>query len=151
MQILYSLRLPPDVESVPLVRGILRSSMEQLGVDRRCVADVALAVTEACANVITHARGVGHDYEVQVEFDPDACHIRVIDTGDGFDPAAIEQAGDFAESGRGVTLMRALVDDLHFMPRGDGEQSGTMVHLTKRLFLDAGSALKALAVNPDGA
>jgi serine/threonine-protein kinase RsbW len=150
MQITYSLRLPPDVESVPLVRGLLRSSMEQLGVDRRCVADVALAVTEACANVITHARGDGHEYEVQVDFDTEACHIRVLDTGTGFDPGELDAAGDFAESGRGVTLMRALMDDLDFVPRGSGEQVGTMVHLTKKLVFEPDSPLRALATDAGG-
>lgn len=145
MQIVYSLHLPPDVESVPLVRGLLRSNMEQLGIEQRCVSDVALAVTEACANVIIHGRGAGHDYEVQVDVDPAACHIRVLDTGEGFDPDAVKEAGDFAETGRGVTLMRALVDDLDFLPRGDGERPGTMVRLTKRLLLEPDSPLRALS------
>jgi serine/threonine-protein kinase RsbW len=144
MQILYSLRLPPDVGSVPLVRGILRSGMEQLGVEQKCTADVALAVTEACANVITHASGDGHEYEVQVDVSPEECHIRVLDTGAGFDPERVFAAGEFSENGRGVLLMRALVDQLDFVPRGEGETSGTIVHLTKRLHLEPDSPLWAL-------
>jgi serine/threonine-protein kinase RsbW len=144
MQIVYTLHLPPDVESVPLVRALVTSSMDELGVDERCTADVALAVTEACANVISHARGVGHEYQVQVEIDPDRCHIRVLDTGEGFDPLAVETAGDFAEGGRGMLLMRALMDDLDFVPRE--EQQGTIVHLTKRLVTAPGSPLRTLAV-----
>ena len=143
MQIVYTLQLPPDVESVPLVRGLVRSSMRQLGVEAHCTSDVALAVTEACANVISHARGVGHEYEVQVQIDPTECHIRVVDTGSGFDAAAITAAEDFAESGRGVSLMRALMDDLHFVPRE--QQAGTIVHLTKRLDLEDGSPMRTMA------
>lgn len=143
MQIVYTLQLPPDVESVPLVRGLVRASLLQLGVAAHCTSDVALAVTEACANVISHARGIGHEYEVQVEIDPTDCHIRVVDTGAGFDAGAIEAAQDFAESGRGVALMRALMDDLHFIPRE--QQPGTIVHLTKHLDLEGDSPLRALA------
>ncbi len=45
--------------------------------------------------------------------------------------------------------MRALVDDLDFMPRSDGERTGTIVHLTKRLFLEPESPLRTLAADPD--
>ncbi|HET9689707.1 MAG TPA: ATP-binding protein [Acidimicrobiales bacterium] len=143
MQIVYTLQLPPDVESVPLVRGLVRSSMLQLGVLEPCVDDVALAVTEACANVINHAGGAGSEYSVEVEIDPGDCHIRVIDTGGGFDANSAGAAHDFAESGRGVALMRALVDELHFIPRE--HEAGTIVHLTKHLDLDGESPLRALS------
>jgi serine/threonine-protein kinase RsbW len=143
MRIVHTLQLPSDVESVPLVRGVLRASMIQLGVLDSCTSDVALAVTEACANVISHARGGGRDYEVQVEINPSECNIRVVDTGVGFDAGALGPAGDLAESGRGVTLMRALVDDLHFVVGAD--RPGTVVHLTKRLELEEASPLRALA------
>ena len=141
MQIVYTLQLPPDVESVPVVRGLLRASMLQLGVLEPCVDDVALAVTEACANVINHAGG--GEYSVEVEIDAEDCHIRVIDTGGGFDANSASAASDFAESGRGVNLMRALVDEMHFIPRE--HEAGFVVHLTKHLELVDGSALQALS------
>ena len=51
MEIRYSLRLPRDVVTVPLVRTICRDAMNRLGVTPDCQGDVALALTEACANV----------------------------------------------------------------------------------------------------
>ncbi|MGH8918860.1 MAG: ATP-binding protein, partial [Actinomycetes bacterium] len=51
---------------------------------------------------------------------------------DGADGARAEDAVALAESGRGVALMRALVDELHFLA---GAERGTIVQLTKRLAL----------------
>jgi serine/threonine-protein kinase RsbW len=146
MRIVFSLSLPPDVESVPVVRSLVRSALVELKVEHACVRDVALAVTEACANVISHAGGTGHEYEVQVELDEASVHIRVIDTGDGFDPEKVEggPVGDdaFAESGRGILLMRAMMDELEFLP---AEEHGTIVHLRKALELEDDSPLSRLA------
>jgi serine/threonine-protein kinase RsbW len=143
MQITFALRLPPEVESVPVVRSICRATMVHLGVDRRCVSDVALAVTEACANVVNHASGGNHEFHVEVELSSEECAIRVIDTGEGFDPREVPLIDDQAESGRGVHLMRALVDKLDFVPRTD---RGTIVSLVKKLELRPDSPLRTLAL-----
>jgi serine/threonine-protein kinase RsbW len=87
MHILFTLRLPSDARSVPVARGLCRDAMTRVGVHRSCIDDVALAVTEACANVTVHASGNGRSYEVQVEIDETWCHIRVVDTGPGPDRA----------------------------------------------------------------
>ena len=115
MQIRYSLRLPRDAVTVPLVRTICRDAMNRLGVTADCQGDVALALTEACANVIQHASGL-NEYEVLVEFAGGDCHIRVIDNGVGID---LTDAGRTEmildeDSGRGIVLMRLLVDQIDF-------------------------------------
>ena len=45
------------------------------------VSEVAIAVTEACANVIEHSSDDDDDYEVRVAVNERLCEIRVIDTG----------------------------------------------------------------------
>ncbi len=144
MEIRYSLRLPRDVATVPLVRTICRDAMRRLGVTDDCQGDVALALTEACANVVQHAEGV-NEYEVVIEFCGGLCHIRVIDHGTGIDlrdSSRTETVVD-RDRGRGVVLMRLLVDRLAFESR---PEDGTVVHLQKRLELEDGAVLAALSV-----
>lgn len=144
MEIRFSLRLPRDVATVPLVRTICRDAMRRLGVTDDCQGDVALALTEACANVVQHAEGV-NEYEVVIEFCGGLCHIRVIDNGGGIDlrdSSRTETRLD-REWGRGVVLMRLLVDRLAFESR---PEDGTIVHLQKRLELEEGAVLTALSV-----
>lgn len=144
MQISFGLCLPRDAASVPVVRHICGDALLKLGVETTCVDDIQLAVTEACTNVLDHASDGSEEYEVTVEIDERICAIRVIDSGDGFD-ATVADAGvssTTAESGRGVFLMRSMVDNLKFVSK---PEDGTMVHLVKRLVLEENSLLGLLS------
>ena len=143
MEIRYSLRLPRDVVTVPLVRTICRDAMNRLGVTPDCQGDVALALTEACANVVQHAEGV-NEYEVVIEFAGGICHIRVLDQGHGIDLTDSSRTETILDrdSGRGVFLMRLLTDRVAFESR---PEDGTVVHLQKRLELDEGAPLATLS------
>jgi serine/threonine-protein kinase RsbW len=127
----FSVRLPVDAESVPLVRGLLRQALEHLRVTRDRIDEIALALTEACANVVHHA-GEHEEYRVDVTIDDELCRIKVTDNGEGFDPDAVEASMPASplDGGRGLVLMRALVDRLAFVAEGDG---GHSVILEKRL------------------
>ena len=142
MTIVFTLCLPRESSSVPVVRHLFRSSMERLGVEQECVEDMELAVTEACTNVLQHASGTTDEYEVGVEVNEKLCEIRVTDTGQGFDQATIGGAADASsETGRGIQLMNALVDRVQFVSK---PKDGTIVHLIKELRLTENSALRAL-------
>ena len=130
MEINLSLSLPRDISTVPLVRHLCKHALWEIGVVDQCMADVELAVTEACANVVEHATE-DDDYEVEISIGTEACEIRVIDTGAGFDVDALEGAPEpAAEGGRGVALMEALVDRIKFISE---PEAGTVVHLVKQL------------------
>lgn len=141
MEIAFSLNLPRDEVSVPVVRHISRDALLKLGVTEGCVGDIELAVTEACTNVLDHASGTDDIYEVHFEVNEKLATIRVIDTGRGFEEGRIELSADSAESGRGLFLMKALVDDLKFVSE---PEKGTAVHLVKRLSVEEGSILQLL-------
>jgi serine/threonine-protein kinase RsbW len=142
VEIRYSLRLPRDAVTVPLVRTICRDAMRRLGVTPDCQGDVALALTEACANVVQHAEGVS-DYEVAIEFADATCHIRVVDRGGGIDLRDSDrtEARLEGDSGRGIVLMRLLSDRVAFEA---APEDGTIVHLQKRLELEEGALLALL-------
>jgi serine/threonine-protein kinase RsbW len=140
MQILYTVVLPRDEVTVPLIRHIVRDSLLKIGATRDCVGDIELALTEACSNVLNHAKANPSEYSVSVNVDDHACEIRITDSGAGFDAASIGIAPDTAESGRGITLMKALVDDLKFV----SNNKGTVVHLTKTLQLADDSLMREL-------
>ena len=142
MEIAFKLSLPRDEVSVPVVRHISRDALLKLGVDQTCVSDIELAVTEACTNVLNHADGTDDLYEVNFEVNEELAHIRIVDTGRGFDDGQIELSSDSAESGRGIFLMKALVDDLKFVSE---PEKGTVVHLVKKLQIEEGSILHTLA------
>lgn len=142
-QVTLSLLLPRDRLSVPVTRHLIHAGMQAVGVVPDDAADVELAVTEACTNVIDHA-GPGDAYDVSVTIGSAACHIRVVDVGRGFDHGALStsaMASGDAEHGRGVALMHALVDQVHFESE---PERGTVVHLVKRLRFDDSDTARRL-------
>ena len=143
MEIKFTLQLPRDALSIPVVRRVLNSSMRTLGVADDCLTDVEIALTEACTNVLDHAN-IGDEYEVTAGLDDTGCVIEVIDTGRGFDAEHLghAEADPSAEEGRGIQLIRALVDRVHFKSR---TESGTIVRLEKELVYDEGSPMRRLA------
>ena len=126
MEIKMALYLPRDAASVPVTRRVLDRCLETLGVMPDTRADIALALSEACANVVQHA-GPHQGYEVNVEIDDERCRICVADEGGGFDPEAVAGTPDdpLLEGGRGLLLMRALVDRLDFTLDPDGRHRVT--------------------------
>ena len=143
MTITFSLSLPRDELSVPVVRQLCRKALADLGVLGSCVGDIEVAVTEACTNVLKHAQGTKTSYDVEIAVHDAECDIRVIDSGGGFDHATKghEEALAGDEAGRGILLMRSLVDSVHF---ASIPEQGTIVHLHKHLDLTDGSILKQL-------
>ena len=131
MELRIALSLPRDEVSVPLVRRLTSNAMRLLGVDGDCLDELQVALTEACANVLRHA-DAEDDYEVRVRVDGRSVVIDVVDRGTGFDASAlgIRDANPEAEQGRGIQLMRALVDDVQF---AQAQPQGTVVSLTKRI------------------
>lgn len=147
MKFVFALNLPRDASSISFARNTVGSTMAQLGVDPDCVYDVEVAVTEACTNVLKHAEGAGDEYEVELTIDSRRASIRIKDTGYGFDPPSLVDAHEDTanlhldlteEGGRGIMLMRALVDELEFTSQ---PEAGTIVHLTKAIVLSADSPL----------
>ncbi|MGH3207411.1 MAG: ATP-binding protein [Trebonia sp.] len=144
MEIKLVLFLPRDSFSVPVSRQVLDSCLETLGVTPDTRADIALALSEACANVILHA-GPGEEYEVLVSAKDRRCAIEVInagsrDGGPGLDRSAEAQPEGFAraddpvsalgEHGRGLKIIDAVTDNLQLT---GNRRHGTTVHFEKTL------------------
>src|SRR5438309_10146222 len=84
VQMTISLTLPRDEATVAVVRHIVRASLEELGVQRGCVSDIEIAMSEASTNVLRHADH-GDAYEVTCELSEATCVVRIVDRGRGFD------------------------------------------------------------------
>ncbi len=121
----FHVAVPARPASVARVRHTLEDWLdaqpEQLTAEQ--VADVLLAVSEACANAVLHAYDL-EDGELRVEasFDSRGLVVRIADDG-RWRPAAE------GEPGRGTTLMRRLVDECELRP----DARGTEVVLRKAL------------------
>ena len=135
------LNLPRDAASVPVSRQVLDGCLETLGVTPETRLDIALALSEACANVILHARQAD-EYEVLARTTDGRCVIEVVNKDGAFAVPAARPAPPAdgvpvtAEHGRGLKIMDAVVDNL----RLTGGRDGTTVHFEKALDWVPGAA-----------
>jgi serine/threonine-protein kinase RsbW len=121
-----SLRVPSDVQCVEEVVDLLiRHCCSGAWSSRRFRFNLRVAVAEALANAIVAGNGEDRSKHVLVraELLADAIRIHVTDQGAGFDPSTIAEPLDAADleraNGRGLYLIRRLVDDVHFNPQGN--------------------------------
>lgn len=129
MDVKFSLALPREALSIPVIRRVLGGALRALGVTESCIADILVAISEACTNAVQHARATSR-FEVVASVDGGYCVLKVVDRGPGMDSGPDGQAAVEAESGRGIRIMRALVDDISFDSR---PAEGTVVYMQKRL------------------
>ena len=159
MEVNVALSLPRDVASVPVTRQVLDSCLERLGVMPETRADIALALSEACANVIRHA-GPGEEYEVIATTRDGRCVIEVVDNGsrDGNKLPVADQAvisgqsalehdmpeNGMPENGRGLRIIDAVTDELSLTGSGP---AGTTVRFEKVLNWIPGAPAEQLSAS----
>jgi len=90
------------------------------------LADLKLALTEACTNSVRHAYDGGEGMvEIRYELYPDRLVVEVTDTGEGFDHDAVEaeETDELSEGGLGIAIIQALADELEIgRPNGGGSR-----------------------------
>src|SRR5580693_4605305 len=86
-----------ELLSVPVMRQVLGDTLRGIGVNEDSVADILLAATEACTNVVLHAGQSAPAYTVAATVDNAACRVEVTDAG----PAGCEEAGISPSQGAG--------------------------------------------------
>jgi serine phosphatase RsbU (regulator of sigma subunit)/anti-sigma regulatory factor (Ser/Thr protein kinase) len=116
--------LPARPSSVASMRRAMSRWLRSAGADDEEIYEILLACGEACVNTIAHAHPAVSDppFEVHATRDGDEIVIVVSDTGKWRRPPR-------AGRGRGVALMRELMDEVRIDP-GD---RGTRVTMRRRL------------------
>src|SRR5919206_500594 len=97
----FSLDLPRETLSIPVIRRVLGDTLRGLGVSDACIADLLVAASEACTNVVQHVDSASH-YEVVASIAGDHCVLKVVDAGRGFETGTEKGENLDSESGRGI-------------------------------------------------
>ena len=127
------LTLDARPENLALTRLALAGVAANAGAPRDVVADLKLAVTEACTNAIQHAYAGGEGtgrIVVRYAGEPGMLSVEIEDSGYGFEPdAPPETTGENgAGNGMGLMIIRVLTDELDIFNTG----SGMRLRLVKR-------------------
>ncbi len=140
----WTLTIASDLRLLPLARAFVEAVCNVAGIEERSTHAVVLATDEAVNNVMRHAHQGNPDAQLQIQCDfrADGIEIRIHDEGAPFDLSSVPHLdpGDERIGGRGVFLMRTLMDELTCQPRDDG---GNTLCMVKHCRLEASARFSA--------
>jgi serine/threonine-protein kinase RsbW len=128
-----SLTFPSDVEYLEKIERMSSEIASNAGFDESTVDDLSIALTELVNNAIHHGNKNDANKNVTVTFivEKSKIIISVADEGGGFSPNNLSDPlhpdNIMADSGRGIYLVKALMDDVDYKI----SESGTEVIITK--------------------
>ena len=119
------LTIPAKPEYITLCRLALTGLSRLRPLPDETLADLKLALTEACSNSVRHAYADQEgSVEILYELHDDRLVIEVLDEGEGFDGREPEQEADeLSEGGLGIAIIRAIADEFEVGERSGGRGS----------------------------
>jgi serine/threonine-protein kinase RsbW len=128
--------LESNLQSVDKAEAIVLQEAKKAGFDDEVQHQIGAAVREVVVNAVVHGNRYNRNKKVYLDIgrSKNKLSVTIGDEGSGFDPNAVADplAPDnlLRQSGRGLLLARAFVDELDVHPRPGG---GTEVRLVKNL------------------
>ncbi len=129
-----TLTIPSEPRMLSVARAFVEAACQIAKLDKPMTHAVVLASGEAFSNVIRHAHQSNPDAHLQIQcwLSPQSIEICFHDQGEPFDVASVPEMDptELRIGGRGVYLMRKLMDELKSIPR---KQGGNTLKMVKRL------------------
>lgn len=130
------LTLESTLNSVDEAESKVLRAAQEAGIGEEEAQQIGMAVREVMVNAVVHGNRYNKKKQVHFEIDPSPTALTIVigDEGAGFDfsalPDPLSPENLLRQSGRGLLLARAFMDDFHVQPRHGG---GTEVRLVKNL------------------
>lgn len=130
----FALTLPSDLRMLSVARSFVEAVCHACALERSALHAMVLATGEAVTNIVRHAhRDIpGAEMQIVVEVESDRVALTFLDQGQPFDIASVPQLppGELRIGGRGVFLLRTLMDEIDCRQRTD--RPGNVLHMIKR-------------------
>jgi len=134
----YELTTPSHTENLEMIRNFISHLAQKAGLDEMAAMEIEVAVEEACVNAIKHAHrnDKTKPLRLQIKIDKQKLKVLVRDEGQGIDPKQLDEQkarellAKPKPGGRGILMMKMLMDEVHF-EIGNGK--GMQVRLVKHL------------------
>jgi anti-sigma regulatory factor (Ser/Thr protein kinase) len=129
------LRVPALPDRLAMARDWVRGAARAAGCDEDGVANVVLAVNEACMNVIQHGYRFAPDREflLRARRERDALVFELLDHAPPVQPETVvpRALDEIRPGGLGVHFIRSIMDEMKFEPAPDGYSN--LLRLVKKI------------------
>jgi len=122
----YRIVLPSDRKEISKFENLLVEINNEFGMAMEKFINFQIASSEAIVNAIVHGNKQNPQKKVYVEItiDEHKLELKIKDEGDGFDvsklPDPTDESNLYKESGRGIFIIRSLVDEFYIESNGKG-------------------------------
>ncbi len=129
-----SLVLLSKRSEVQKFEALLEEANKKFNIAKEKFINLQIACSEALINAIVHGNKENEDKKVytDIEFDDIVMAVRIKDEGEGFDinslPDPTSNENILKESGRGIFIIRSLVDEFACIPSENGTEFILKVH-----------------------
>lgn len=126
--------LPSTLSTVEIVEAKATEYAEKAGFDEDTASQLAMVSREAAVNAVLHGNKKDPNKRVKARFTltSESLSIQIADEGGGFDPTDIPDPlspeGLLKPSGRGIFLMRAIMDEVNFRELSPGTEITLVKH-----------------------
>ena len=118
----FRLKIPSVTENLHLIRDFTIKIADKAGFDDEKQEQIALAVDEACTNVIKHAHhfDARRLIDILISVDSEKIKITITDKGTGFNVSSVEDPDlkkyiqESRHGGLGIYLIKTLMDDVQY-------------------------------------
>lgn len=111
--------LESTLDSVDSAEALVLKLAREVKFTEDDLHDLGMAVREAMVNAVVHGNryNLNKKVHVSVEKQPDRLSVKIIDEGEGFErsglPDPLAEENLLRQSGRGLLLIQAFVDEFH--------------------------------------
>ncbi len=118
----FKIRFPSSTDNLTVVRDFVTRLADKAGCSPDCCDQIALAVDEACTNVIKHAhhQNARKMIDLSVTYNRKQFTIVITDKGAGFNPDSMPRPDldkyihEAKRGGLGLHLMKSLMDKIEY-------------------------------------
>jgi len=134
MSKIHKITIPSDPAKLEEVDTFAEDFIKELPFSQDQRDDIAISISEAVNNAIEHGNAGDLSKQVNIELEAlkDSIKILVADQGGGFNESEVADPTDpenlLAESGRGLLIIRHLMDEVNVSPGVEG----TIIELIKK-------------------
>ena len=140
---ILELRVAARPSELKKIRDAVRTCVEGCGCNEKSVADIVLAIDEACQNIIRHAYGGEPDDDIIIEIDHvgDDLIFSLTDFAPTIDPETVKprDLDDVRPGGLGTHFIRHVMDETTFAQPSTrhttelGKDRGNLLRMVRRI------------------
>jgi serine/threonine-protein kinase RsbW len=113
-----------DTTELERIRQFVEAKAQEFGFSESIVHKIALAVDEACSNLIRHSYHLDptKEFTVSIDAEGESLIIEIFDSGTAFNPMTVaapdlkQYAAQHRKGGFGVHIIRMVMDGVEYLP-----------------------------------